>query len=269
MATEAEKKEKRHQAAVKAAETRRSNRIAAEKREEGNGRNLSWIPWALLGLALLAALLLWHPWSPSVCPVCSENNVPAYIAPVNTPIPTQVYIAPMPVVCTTPSIRADVNDSSGGSEKGLYLNTNLGERMTFTSRSLLVPGKAYNEVLTPSELKLVEDTWQYVNLCVPEGVTVRLFAGGIAQGLIRYDNGVIMTLTSGFYEFQFRNGEIVIWYPNQQTYSDADLQRIITQIRNGNFDIRGQLALFGVTSDLASKMPADFIVKTIPALVAK
>jgi len=186
-------------------------------------------------------------------------------APVLTEAPT-----PVAVSCETPSIQAEVTlDGKPLSASGEFLDTVLGKRMTFTSRRLLVPDKAWNDPLTSDELKTVEETWQVLQVCVPDGVTGRIFAGGFEQGVYRFETGALLTLTPGLYEFNLRNAEIVLWYPGQEEYSKNDLDRIVTQIREGNFDIKSELAFLAVTADLMPKIPSDLVkernVQIVPA----
>lgn len=173
----------------------------------------------------------------------------------STPVPTTEIASP--VSCDTPSIMAGLNTAN--TEMGEYLDTNLGERMTFTSRRLLVPEKQWNDPLTATELNTVEETWQFMQVCIPDGMSGRVFAGGFVQGVNRYENGVLMTLNPGLYEFKMRNGEVVIWYPDQQNFADDDLVRIVEQIKVGNFDIKAPLAFFGVTTDLLPQIPSQLV----------
>lgn len=183
-----------------------------------------------------------------------ETPAPTQVIVESTPIPTEIA---SPVSCDTPSIMAGLN--AANTEMGEYLDTNLGERMTFTSRRLLVPEKQWNDPLTATELNTVEETWQFMQVCIPDGMSGRVFAGGFVQGVNRYENGVLMTLNPGLYEFKMRNGEVVIWYPNQQSFADDDLVRIIEQIKVGNFDIKAPLAFFGVTTDLLPQIPSQLV----------
>lgn len=179
--------------------------------------------------------------------------------PINTPVPTEVVppvVAPMS--CDTPSIQASL-DGQTWTEQGEYLDTVLGKRMTFTNRKIVVPSKAWNDPLTAAELKLVETTWVSMKICVPEGITGRIFAGGFEQGVNRLEHGVLMTLSPGLYEFKIRNGEVVLWYPNQDSFSAKDLTRIVEQIKVGNFDIRSPLDFFGVTTDILPSIPAELV----------
>lgn len=200
-------------------------------------------------------------------------------APINTvapgatkaPVATEVAATPVPapVSCTTPSIKASL-DGSNWTEQGEFLDTVLGKRMTFTNRKVVVPSKAWNDPLTTDELKLVEQTWVKIQICVVEGQNAILFAGGLEQSLNRYENGILLSLKPGLYEFSLRNGEAVIWYPNQETFFKKDLDRIFDQIRMGNFDVKAPLAFFGVSADLLSKVPDDLVkqrnVQVVPSL---
>jgi hypothetical protein len=179
-------------------------------------------------------------------------------APTEPPVVATEAPAPVAVSCNTPSIKAGLN--AADIEFGEYLDTNLGKRMTFTSRKVIVPAKAWNDPLTESELKSVENTWLFMQVCIPEGTTGRIFASGFEQGVNRFENGVLLTLNSGIYEFRMRNGEVVIWYPGQESFSSKDLVRIVEQIKVGNFDIKSPLAFFGVTTDLLPSIP-DALVK--------
>jgi hypothetical protein len=98
-----------------------------------------------------------------------------------------------------------------------------------------------------------------MQVCVPEGISGRVFAGGFEQGVNRYENGILLTLKPGVYEFKIRNGEVVIWYPDQNSFAAKDLTRIIEQIKVGNFDIKGALAFFGVTTDILPQIPAELV----------
>lgn len=187
------------------------------------------------------------------------------IVPTETPqtVPTETLVVietptPIAVVCDTPSILASL-DGQSFSEQGEYLDTVLGERMTFTNRKIVVPAKAWNDPLSDTELKAVETTWVSVQVCVPEGMTGTVFSGGFEQKLNRYENGVFMSLKAGMHEFKIRNGEIILWYPDQDSFANDDLDRIVEQIKVGNFDIKAPLAFFGVTTDLMPRIPAELV----------
>lgn len=217
----------------------------------------------VLAVIVLCGVLYWAIFRPApAAQVQNPTQAPAYVAPNPTqPVvvqPTQAAM-PVPVVCTTPSIKAGLNTAD--TEMGEYLNTILGERMTYTSRRLLVPDKAWNDPLTADELKKVETTYQFIELCVPNGLTARVFAGGYNQHTNRTENGVLMNLNPGVYKFSLRNGEIVIWYKNQSDPSSKDLLRIFDQIRNGNFDIHGPLSFFAVSADILPLVPQDLVKK--------
>ncbi len=190
--------------------------------------------------------------------------LPTAVVPVN-PTEAPVVVAeptaipmPVPVTCDTPFILASL-DGQSFSEEGEYLDTVLGERMTFTNRKIVVPAKAWNDPLSDIELKAVETTWVSVQVCVPEGMTGTVFSGGFEQKLNRNENGVLMSLKAGLYEFKIRNGEIVLWYPGNGDFAAKDLTRIVEQIKVGNFDIKSPLDFFGVTTDILPQIPAELV----------
>ncbi len=158
--------------------------------------------------------------------------------------------------CTSASVKATLNGKT--SEQGEYLNGELGERVTFTTRKVVVPGKAWNETLTDAELTAVETTWVDVELCVPEGFFARIETGGLSQGTVRYEEGVTMTLKPGRYLFSLRNGGLVDWYPGAESFAAADLLRIIKESLNGNLDIKHSLDQHKVTADLRPVMDQYF-----------
>ncbi|MFA6361314.1 MAG: hypothetical protein WCX33_00705 [Candidatus Shapirobacteria bacterium] len=220
----------------------------------------------VLGVLFLIGLIGSSGWALRGCTATPATTAATTIAPTTTPTPTVTPTAtptptPTPTEAplpTNPAILASL-DGKTFSNQGEYLNTNLGERMTFTNRKIVVPNKEWNETLSKNELTKVEQTWVDIQLDVPEGMTAIIFAGGLEQGINRYENGILMTLTSGHYEFSIRNGEIVLWYPLQETYQANDIDRIVDQIRNGNFDIKSELEFFGVTADLLSSIPDDLV----------
>jgi len=266
-------KEERSERSRKAAETRRKNREAAARREqqEANSTNWNWLPWVLLIIVVLG-LLIWRPWATSAAPVpVVPTEVPALLP---TPVvePTQIPVIeptaiPVVILPINPSIEGKLGTIT---QQGEYLDTILGKRITFTCRKIVVPDKAWNEELSLKELKSIETTWVDFTISVPEGMFARIFAGGIRQGTNIYNEGVLINLKPGTYEFSLRNGEIVLWYPKQDKFEQDDLVRIFDQIRNGNFDIHSELAFFATTTDLLSTIPADLVQKNkieiVPAL---
>lgn len=212
---------------------------------------------AALQKTLTASTSISPTLAPTQAPVVQPTLAPEPTkAPEPTSLPTLAPTAmPVAVSCDTPSIKAGLQKAD--TEFGEFLDTTLGKRMTFTSRKVVVPTKAWNVALTADELKSVETTVLYMQICVPEGMSGTIFSGGFEQKLNRYENGVLMTLKPGLYEFKIRNAEVVLWYPGQDSFAAKDLDRIIAQIRVGNFDIKSPLAFFGVTTDLLPKIPDD------------
>ncbi len=176
-----------------------------------------------------------------------------------TPRVTETQKAPEFLIASSPDIKAGLNEATASFAE--HLDTpEYGIRSTYTSRSFLFPEIPWNQELTKEQLETVEQTWQTVQVSVPEGSTARLFSGGFKQGDYQIEDGVLLTLSPGVYDFQMRNGEIAIRPDSQKDFADKDLQRIIDQIRNGNFDIDNPLVLARVTPDLLSSIPKDIII---------
>ena len=167
-----------------------------------------------------------------------------------------------PVVAAVPCETIMVSRDGGVTWKktGESLKTeskfDYGDRETSTGRAILVPTVPWNEKLTAEQLELVETTWldYKINACSTEAV---IFAGGFEMNNTKFDGGVLFNLGKGEKQFRSRNGEIVLWY--DQPHRDKDLGRIIDQIKNGNFDIQGPLAL--ALADGLKDVPvvADFL----------
>jgi len=265
--------------------------------KKSDGTSGIWIT-AIIAFAvvvIVAMILCWHPWG-SKCN--SSRNTKDQIenqtvinqivkkqtvidSTVNnqtvickrtsksvSTVATQPTTAPTKTPTTTPSCKpistaAIFSSLNGGnfSNQGEYNDTNLGERMTFTCRKVVVPAKSWNETLTTNELSLVENTWVSIKMDIPCKMTAVIFAQGLEQGTNHYGKGVLLSVGPGHYEFRIRNGEIVIWYPSQDEYEKNDLNRIFDQIKTGNFDIKSDLDFFGVSNNLFSKIPYDLIKK--------
>jgi len=209
------------------------------------------------GATALAIALIFGFFIPNFSPI---DPVDIESEPTAIESETETESEPIILIPTTPSIFAMIGTEEFGNQ-GEYLKTELGERMTFTNRKVVVPDKAWNDPLTETELKSVETTWVTIKIDIPEGMVGTVFAGGLEQGTNRYENGVLLTLDPGSYEFNLRNGEVVLWYPSQDEYKTNDIVRIIDQIKNGNFDIKSELQFFGVTADLLPSIPDDLVVE--------
>lgn len=261
------------------------------------GTGCGCLTFLLVVVLLLAWLIFWNPLGiqisrpaaePSQTPVVNSTEAPIIATESSTAVPTEAPVvateapkvasteAPVVIATKTPIVVIlPTNPSLEGklgtiTQQGEDLDTILGKRITFTCRKIVVPNKAWNEVLSPEELKSVETTWVDFTISVPEGMFARIFAGGIRQGTNTYNEGILMNLKPGTYEFSLRNGEIVLWYPEQDKFEQNDLIRIFDQIRNGNFDIHSELAFFATTTDLLPKIPADLVqknnVQIVPSL---
>jgi len=202
--------------------------------------------------------------------VCGEDgqfvssSVVSQPAPAQPAEPTNTSEPPAPkevVPTTAPATKIPCNtiqvSTDGGTtwnDAGEELDTELGHRVTWTSRRTVVPAKAWNEKLSDAELKLVETTWVKVrfNACQTKAV---LFAGGTKINTLKFEKGVLLQLDNQR-EIDVRNGELVLWF--DQEHQDKDLERIVKEIKNGNFDIKSRLGL-AVTDNLKDKLPADLM----------
>lgn len=109
MATEDELKKKRHDAGVKAAETRRLNKIAAEekrkqqeqeqKKKNSFLRNWNWL-WLLLLLAAIVGLIIWNPLgiqiphlAAFVSPTAAPTEPPALVSTETPAAPAEAATA--------------------------------------------------------------------------------------------------------------------------------------------------------------------------------
>lgn len=187
-----------------------------------------------------------------------KETYPCPGSPANTePQPGSEAEAPASVRCE--SIQVSTDGGTTWKDSGLDLKTeakyDIGDRTTWTSRSTLVPGKAYDEALSTDELKTVEQTWLDVrfNACNTEAV---VFAGGFEMGNVKFDGGVLFSL-KGEKQLRVRNGEVVLWHDT--AHRDKDLGRVIDQIEVGNFDIHGPLALAVADGLKDVKVVADFL----------
>lgn len=230
-------------------------------------KNSSWL-WIVVILAVVLFCCAGTLISGFIYKTVTE--VPATTeAPAPTTAPTEVPAAieaPAPVVevedpvvaCET--IEVSTDDGKTWLDAGIDLETeevyDIGDRVTFTARSILVPNKEYNEELSNLELKKVETTWLKVRLNACETKAV-VFTHDIELGDLKFDEGVLFELGTGYQEFNLRNGEIILWF--DQEHQDKDItKRIVEEIRKGNFDIKSKLD-FAVTDNLKDILPADIL----------
>ncbi len=175
----------------------------------------------------------------------------AIAAVVSTPVPSTT------VPCDTIEVSTDGGKSwtNSGEDIATEATLDLGDRTTWTSRRTVIPSKAWNVALTADELKQVEQTWLDVraNACTTD---MTVFAGGFQMGSVKFNGGVLFAFR-GSREFKVRNGEVVLWH--DIAHRDKDLGRIVDQIKKGNFDIKGPLALAVADGLKDIKVVADFL----------
>lgn len=108
----------------------------------------------------------------------------------------------------------------------------FGTRWMFTSRQFFFPGVLPDQKLSRAEIKKVESEWVELIITLPAGYSAVIYAGGLRQSGVEYNNGVLLLLYGeGSYTFGIRNGELAIWYPGQDAFRLADLRRIELSMR--------------------------------------
>ena len=131
-----------------------------------------------------------------------------------------------------------------------------GHRVWFTCATALFPNAPYDYEYTDSDWKKIEDTWISVQVLVPEGTIARVWAYAWRQNGENYSGGYLLELEEGYYEFAIKNGEIQNW-PEDESFSVVDLNRIFDQARDGNVNVENALAFTGVTANLEDRVPND------------
>lgn len=196
------------------------------------------------------------PVQTTTTPVFDENTPTASI--FITPLATQTPEHQLDMA--QPQIRASINKGSTYTDVGLYLNDDIGERMTFTCRSILVPDKSWDEELSEAELKRIATKWVDVIIELPNGMDAVIFCGGVKQDKKSFTEGVLVKLEeAGTYTFSVLNGEIVIWYNDQESNEQVDLLRILNQVSYGNGDTHRKLKLQVISPNLLSSIPSGFV----------
>ena len=215
-----------------------------EYEEEGEKRKFPWWKWILI-ILLFTLLVICHR-NLRVYKFLGGNNSTA--APTVVVPTTDDCLQQQPAAVITPTEPVIWTKYKGQMTNfGVFLDNELGRRIIYNNRNLLVPDKAWNEVLTPTELQRVENTWVDIILDLPEGMSATIFAHDFQQGDVVLGKGAFIDLTQpGRYEFRIKNGEIVVWYPGQEVHKANDWQRIKDEVRKGNFDIKHQLDLTNI-----------------------
>ena len=133
-----------------------------------------------------------------------------------------------------------------------------GHRVAFQCSSALFPNAPWNYKFSDPDWKKIESTWIKVQVLVPEKTVSRVQAYSWKQGDNTYNGGYLLELDPGYYEFSIKNGEIQNW-PVTEKFCAVDLQRIFTQKRNGNINVKNALAFTGITANLVDSIPNDLV----------
>ncbi len=247
-------------------------------------------PWwpLLVGIALAAgiiALIVFRPKATNVTPPTptptvetteSETSEEPVVEVTPTPETEEVeVVTPTPTVETTESETSEEPndkvvacdtiqisiDGVNWTDAGEYIQTesvhDIGNRVVWTSRRTIVPGKAWNESLTETELRTVENTWIKVRLNTCETIPV-IFGGGIRINGLEFNEGALFQLKSGIQDIELRNAELVLWFDQPHLTKDIS-NRVVDEILNGNFDITSRLGL-AVTDSLKEYLPDEILV---------
>lgn len=187
-----------------------------------------------------------------------------------TPAPTETSMTtPTPTVEMTESETEEPNDDEvvpcdtiQALLNGVWTNVgekidtdDIGNRITFTARSVLIPSKNWNETLSSEELEIVEQTWLNVRFNVCNTYNAVVFAGGVELGEYLFDQGVLFDFGQGIHTLRIRNAEIILWADVNHMVKDIE-GRMTHEIRNGNFDITSRLDL-AVSDTLTEFLPED------------
>ena len=254
--TEEEKKQKRSEAAKKAAETRRQNKLA-EKNKRGNNVPI-WVMILLLGLAVVSfGLLLFGntgiipaltPSTPTLEPT-EEVTEPAEITP--TLEPTEEVVEPAEITPTPEPV-----DSGkifvDGQETGVILDDGT---VAITNGRILCNHDAPYDT---DELAIVESTWVDYQIQTQKGEFAVVFGYGIKVGDTIYSPGAIILVASNgeTAEISILNGEVIIWNDISKMHSDIE-NRIYDEIKNGNMTIKGPLAFKYVSQEFRGYIPQE------------
>ena len=270
--TEEEKKQKRSEAAKKAAETRRQNKLA-EKNKRGNNVPI-WVMILLLGLAVVSfGLLLFGntgiipaltPSTPTLEPT-EEATEPAEITPTLEPTeevtepaeitptlePTEEVVEPAEITPTPEPV-----DSGkifvDGQETGVILDDGT---VAITNGRILCNHDAPYDT---DELAIVKSTWVDYQIQTQKGEFAVVFGYGIKVGDTIYSPGAIILVASNgeTAEISILNGEVIIWNDISKMHSDIE-NRIYDEIKNGNMTIKGPLAFKYVSQEFRGYIPQE------------
>lgn len=252
-----------------------------------------WIRWFIFGGIILCVLgkiskiihiVLDKPWLKTVhkavfFPGVGIFGVGLILAIIlnYTSISSSFDLPSLPSDATTDSIISNdigwIEYSVDGKNwtKANELTGDYGHRVAFTCAQALFPNATWDYKYSGDDWKKIENTWVDVQVSVPNGAIARVWCFSWKQGTQIHDGGYLMELSEGYYEFSIKNGEAQNWDPDD-SYFSIDLNRIFTQVRDGNVNVKNALAFSSITTNLKDKVPSDLKYNEItvgPAISTK
>ncbi|MDD4106398.1 MAG: hypothetical protein PHX84_00430 [Candidatus Shapirobacteria bacterium] len=141
-----------------------------------------------------------------------------------------------------------------------------GYRWTASAREYLYPAKTDPwQDLTKTELNQVQNTWFLISFTVPKGFEATVFSHGFNTlgDIPNSKYGYLVMFEEGNYQISIRDWEIVFRPVTDIEYRSKDLNRIFTEIKNGNLDIHQDLALAVVSNNLMDMIPFEKLVNQV------
>lgn len=141
-----------------------------------------------------------------------------------------------------------------------------GYRWTASAREYLYPAKTDPwQDLTKTELNQVQNTWFLISFTVPKGFEATVFSHGFNTlgDIPNSKYGYLVMFEEGNYQISIRDWEIVFRPVTDIEYRSKDLNRIFTEINNGNLDIHQDLALAVVSNNLMDMIPFEKLVNQV------
>ncbi len=141
-----------------------------------------------------------------------------------------------------------------------------GYRWTASAREYLYPAKTDPwQELTKTELNQVQNTWFLISFTVPKGFEATVFSHGFNTlgDIPNSKYGYLVMFEEGNYQISIRDWEIVFRPVADIEYRSKDLNRIFTEINNGNLDIHQDLALAVVSNNLMDMIPFEKLVNQV------
>ena len=170
---------------------------------------------------------------------------------------------------TQPTVATPVAQVYGNEGVNILRELNskeYGHRWTASAREYLYPAKTDPwQDLTKTELNQVQNTWFLISFTVPKGFEATVFSHGFNTlgDIPNSKYGYLVMFEEGNYQISIRDWEIVFRPVTDIEYRSKDLNRIFTEINNGNLDIHQDLALAVVSNNLMDMIPFEKLVNQV------